>query len=867
MMSGRTGQFAGLFVGFVWAVVALGCSTPVEDPATRVGGGVEKTATSRAPLMSAAPPVPAPNSGYNVHHSASLAGTHYHYFDGATQPMVVASADSVYVWIYLDPDDMPSEVMLEWDTGSFWTRAWWGGTKELTGWTPNSPGVNYRAGSLPSSGGWTRLKVSTSSLNIAKGASIIGMDFALVNGSAFWGETGRLRGGSTEVPWVTDATPAGATLTASAGDGWNWIAPYRRDWLQFGGDPTHSGNNAQEMLISTQNMSQLKPISGVTFSASIGGQSSVSAASPVVLENAGGTGKDIAFFNIQGNVYAFDAYAGGAGGALWPPTAAPRTGGVDEAAPAIDPNLQYIYNIAGDGCAHKYAVGTGIEYTGAGLGSPASGASLPPPKCMTNGWPETILLPGSKWGKGGYSSTASEYAPGALTIGVANQTPYLYAGTCNSQGQSGHITAINLSTGTQVQTKGDMGTWARAGSPFDPQTQRLYVPTVDGSFDGVTGWGYSVVALNPDGSGPVDNFTPYPLPGYDMDFGSTNTLILPNNGSVPDWPHLAIQNSKDGYVRMIDLDNMSGTAGPIIPGEVNSSPIWWDVLPTVSNPSICGATGPCLVSSAGATWVDPVDNTVWVYANSPLGLNAWELQNSGGPYLQPMWGTNITTNDGSQGGVSVANGVLYYWYSAGLYACNARGPSSTCKRVGSPGSHKHQTPTVVNGMLYFNGLGYSVGGTKPVEPKLVNLALGRPSYTSSTASGTQLTANLGNDGNRDGNINNNSVFSTDVEADLGYGYSGGPWWYVDLGAAHQVSKVILYNRTDGSMDGWNGGLGGFYIYYWSGSTWLLLSDQSSFYTGYSTVVPVDVNVNAQFIMVQKANVDYFQLAEVEVLGQ
>ena len=68
---------------------------------------------------------------------------------------------------------------------------------------------------------------------------------------------------------------------------------------------------------------------------------------------------------------------------------------------------------------------------------------------------------------------------------------------------------------------------------------------------------------------------------------------------------------------------------------------------------------------------------------------------------------------------------------------------------------------------------------------LDNLARGRPALQSSTANGA---AGRAVDGNPDGDAGRGSVASTQAQAN--------PWWQVDLGRAHTLDVIRLWNRTD-----------------------------------------------------------------------
>jgi hypothetical protein len=122
----------------------------------------------------------------------------------------------------------------------------------------------------------------------------------------------------------------------------------------------------------------------------------------------------------------------------------------------------------------------------------------------------------------------------------------------------GHVTAINLGTGSQnvfntlcsnqtvhfqrAPAMPDCGTarsaiWSRPGVVYHAGTNRLFMATGNGNFNGDTGgfnWGDSIVAINPDGSGssgkPIDAYTPTnqaTLEAQDADLGSASPAILP----------------------------------------------------------------------------------------------------------------------------------------------------------------------------------------------------------------------------------------------------------------------------------------------------------------------------------------------------
>src|SRR5580765_34707 len=337
-------------------------------------------------------------------------------------------------------------------------------------------------------------------------------------------------------------------------------SPYA--WLQFNGDPAHGGNNTQESSIAAGNVASLQFLYQATLPASGDG-------APVFLtgvSTALGT-KDLAFVTtMAGHIVALDAATGTQ---VWSRQYAAGTCKINNgggacyttSSPAIDPNRLYVYSYGLDGYVHKYQVGDGTEI-------------------VTGGWPQLATL------KGFHEKCAS-----ALAIATASGgATYLYVVNGGYPGDAGdyqgHVTAINLADGTQKvfnancsdQTvhlvvapsvpncsQPQTAVWSRPGVIYDSVTNRIFMGTGNGLFDGNSGghdWGDSVIAVAPDGSGsagkPLDSYTPATyaqLQAADADLGSTAPAILP---AAQFAGRLAVQGGKDGLLRLIDLSNLSG---------------------------------------------------------------------------------------------------------------------------------------------------------------------------------------------------------------------------------------------------------------------------------------------------------------------
>lgn len=195
---------------------------------------------------------PAPYSGTSSHQSTISAGTHQHYFYGATQTLSVTSGETLFAYVYLDPANMPSEVMLQWNDGSWEHRAYWGA--DQISWGTNATQSRRYMGALPVVGQWVRLEVAASQVGL-EGKIINGMAFTLFGGRASWDHAGKAASASSPVPtptpsptpiptpgseyvWVEDTIPTGGT-PAGDSEGWSWVST---NPTPYSGTLTHQSN-------------------------------------------------------------------------------------------------------------------------------------------------------------------------------------------------------------------------------------------------------------------------------------------------------------------------------------------------------------------------------------------------------------------------------------------------------------------------------------------------------------------------------------------------------------------------------------------------------------------------------------------------
>ena len=133
---------------------------------------------------------PTPFSGTTAHQSNALDGPHSHQFLGASAPLCVNGGERLFAYVYLDPDTVPEEVMLQWNDGSSWNhRAYWGADKIVNVGKEGTESRRYM-GPLPPAGEWVRLEVEASEVGLEE-REVNGMSFTLYGGRATWDVAGK----------------------------------------------------------------------------------------------------------------------------------------------------------------------------------------------------------------------------------------------------------------------------------------------------------------------------------------------------------------------------------------------------------------------------------------------------------------------------------------------------------------------------------------------------------------------------------------------------------------------------------------------------------------------------------------------------
>lgn len=132
---------------------------------------------------------PYPLFGAKFHWSPSASGLIEKSFDSTIAPLSVGVGDLLYCYVWIDPDDMPSQIMLSWKDASGWEhRAFWGTNSISTGATLGTNALR-RVDDIPGSGAH-ELLVPASDVGL-QGSVITGMRFTTFGGRVMFDRAGK----------------------------------------------------------------------------------------------------------------------------------------------------------------------------------------------------------------------------------------------------------------------------------------------------------------------------------------------------------------------------------------------------------------------------------------------------------------------------------------------------------------------------------------------------------------------------------------------------------------------------------------------------------------------------------------------------
>jgi outer membrane protein assembly factor BamB len=445
-------------------------------------------------------------------------------------------------------------------------------------------------------------------------------------------------------------------------------AARKANWVRFGYDPARGGVNPEERLISPRTVGGLRLLWRTELP-------DVADSSPILLhdlDSSEGT-RDVLYATTKnGTIVALDAASGEI---LW--SHRPSGPQITTSSPVADPSGRFVYSYGLDGALHKYVATTGIEQRG-------------------GGWPARITrMPQTEKG-----SSALNIANGRIYVTTSG-----YIG--DAPPYQGHVVAVDEATGSEEVFNSlcsnvrhllsadecaseRSGIWARGGAVVDEATESVFATTGNGPYDADSGghdYGDSVLKLSRDSLQLLDSYTPETyrqLEEEDADLGSTAPALLPK---LPEskTPLLLVQGGKDGLLRLVDRQNLSGTGEP---GHVGGQL------------QVIRSTG-CATFTQPVVWTDGGDQVRVIVAGA-CGIAAYLVStDSGGQVrLRVAWGTNdeCTTP-------VLAGGVLFAATDGAVLALNPRTgerlwSSDQESAYGSIGDIHWESPIVINGRLY-----------------------------------------------------------------------------------------------------------------------------------------------------------------------
>ncbi len=111
-----------------------------------------------------------------------------HFFTGATAQLRVHAGDQFFAYVYLDPENPPEQIMLQFNDGNWEHRAFWGGNK--IDWGQTGKPSRFHMGDLPETGKWIELQVPVEQVGFQSVSMVNGIAFTQFGGKAYWDAAG-----------------------------------------------------------------------------------------------------------------------------------------------------------------------------------------------------------------------------------------------------------------------------------------------------------------------------------------------------------------------------------------------------------------------------------------------------------------------------------------------------------------------------------------------------------------------------------------------------------------------------------------------------------------------------------------------------
>ncbi len=118
-------------------------------------------------------------------------GNNQHFFYKSKNPYPVKNdEDEFFAYAFLDPQNPPKQVMLQFNDGSWEHRAYWG--ESLIPYGQENTSSKVKMGPLPELGKWVRLSVKAKKIGLKPNAKVNGIAFTQWDGTVYWDKIGVL---------------------------------------------------------------------------------------------------------------------------------------------------------------------------------------------------------------------------------------------------------------------------------------------------------------------------------------------------------------------------------------------------------------------------------------------------------------------------------------------------------------------------------------------------------------------------------------------------------------------------------------------------------------------------------------------------
>jgi peptidylprolyl isomerase len=343
------------------------------------------------------------------------------------------------------------------------------------------------------------------------------------------------------------------------------------------------------------------------------------------------------------------------------------------------------------------------------------------------------------------------------------------------------------------------GIWMSGAGPAFDAAGNMFFSTGNGTYNGTTDFGESMVKVEVKGLRKLDYFTPSnfnTLNDFDLDFGTQGPTILPGS-------NLLIVGGKEGKMYLLDGRQLGGQA----PGDIQIPQVVQAVDATIR------PTASHHMHNAIPVWKSPQGVNAYVWGEDDF-LRLYRFDAATQKFAVPAAATgSILAPSGMPGGMMTISadgsrhGTGILWATlpragdanqmtvpGALYAFDAENLAILWSSQ-SPGDDplnfaKGSPPIVVNGKVYVASLSnfVSVYGLRKHVPKSQNLAINAHANGSAPCDATQTPEKALNDSAQEG------------PSDKWCSTAANPFLQVDLGQAKTVGRLVLEHAGAGGDD-------------------------------------------------------------------